>query len=142
MNCFSLRFKKDELRSISNILGLPATGRNTEHAERILNFLIKPVDEGKKIPGRKSTARNLKKRSTNSKESADTDQETVNEANPLQEVDEKDEQGSDYNFKPGKRSSDQENTSNIKKRKKTVSKSKENEHSIEQSSSNTAEDVN
>jgi hypothetical protein len=80
---FYIRFKKDELRSISNILGLPATGRNTDHVERILNFLIKPIDEGKKIPGRKSAARNIKKRSTNSKESIDTNQETITEVNIL-----------------------------------------------------------
>jgi hypothetical protein len=36
---------------------------------------MKPVDEGKKIPGRKSAARNIKKHSTNSKESVDTDHE-------------------------------------------------------------------
>jgi len=33
-----IKLKKDQLRSISDILGLPATGRNDEHAERILNF--------------------------------------------------------------------------------------------------------
>jgi hypothetical protein len=124
-----IKFKKDELRSISNILGLPATGRNTDHVERILNFLIKPIDEGKKIPGRKSAARNIKKRSTNSKESIDTNQETITENG-------KDD---DYNFKPGKRASDQEHSSNIK-RKKGVSKSKENDYSIEQPSK-TVEDV-
>jgi hypothetical protein len=70
--------KKDQLRSISNILGLPSTGRNTDHAERILNFLIEPIDEGRKLPGRKSAIRNKKKRSTNSKESIDTDQVEVN----------------------------------------------------------------
>ena len=68
--------KKDQLRSISNILGLPSTGRNTDHAKRILNFLCEPIDEGKRIPGRKSAMRNSKKRSTTSKESVDTDQET------------------------------------------------------------------
>ncbi len=73
---FFIRLKKDELRSISNILGLPLTGRNTDHAERILNFLIKPIDEGKKISGKKSIVRNKKKRSNNSKESMDTDQES------------------------------------------------------------------
>jgi len=36
---------------------------------------MEPIDEGRKIPGKKSGARNLKKRSTNSKESVDTDQE-------------------------------------------------------------------
>jgi hypothetical protein len=73
---FYIRLKKDQLRSISNILGLPSTGRNTDHAKRILNFLIQPTDEGKRIPGKKSAVRNSKKRSTTSKESVDTDQET------------------------------------------------------------------
>lgn len=68
--------KKDELRSISNILGLPLTGRNMAHAERILTFLIEPVDEGRKVPGKKPAARKNKKRSTPSKESVDTDAET------------------------------------------------------------------
>jgi len=36
---------------------------------------MKPIDEGRKISGKKSRRRNLKKRSTNSKESVDTDQE-------------------------------------------------------------------
>lgn len=68
--------KKYELRSISNILGLPLTGRNMDHAERILTFLINPVDEGRKLPGKKPAARKSKKRSTPSKESVDTDAET------------------------------------------------------------------
>ena len=67
--------KKDELRSISNILGLPLTGRNVDHTERILTFLIKPVDEGRKVPGKKPAARKSKKRSTPSKGSVDTDAE-------------------------------------------------------------------
>jgi len=70
------KLKKDQLRSISNILGLPSTGRNTDHAERILNFLMEPIDEGKRVPGKKSSVRKSKKRSTNSKETTDTDQET------------------------------------------------------------------
>jgi len=49
-----IKLKKDQLRSISNIIGLPSTGRNTDHAERILNFLIEPIDEGKKIPEKKN----------------------------------------------------------------------------------------
>lgn len=69
--------KKDQLRSISNILGLPSTGRNADHAEKILNFLLKPTDEGKKLPEKKSAIRNLKKRSTNSKESVDTDPKKI-----------------------------------------------------------------
>ncbi|CAF3552882.1 unnamed protein product [Rotaria sp. Silwood1] len=71
-----IKLKKDQLRSISDILGLPASGRNNEHAERILNFLMNPIDEGKPIPERKkSIRRSSKKSSTNSKQSSHTDDE-------------------------------------------------------------------
>ncbi|CAF1035629.1 unnamed protein product [Rotaria sordida] len=71
-----IKLKKDQLRSISDILGLPASGRNNEHAERILNFLINPIDEGKRIPERKkSMRRTSKKSSTNSKQSSYTDED-------------------------------------------------------------------
>jgi hypothetical protein len=69
------RLKRDQLRSLSDILGLSATGRNNEHAERILQFLMKPIDEGKQIPERKMSMRTSKKSSTNSKESIHTDEE-------------------------------------------------------------------
>lgn len=49
------KLKKDQLRSISDILGLTATGRNTEHAERILNFLLEPTDDVKRMPKKKGT---------------------------------------------------------------------------------------
>jgi len=81
-----------------------------------------------------------KKRSTNSKESIDADQETKQ-----QNVEnDKDEHGINYHFKPGKkssnkRSSDQENSTNIK-RKKGISESKENEKT-EELINNTVEDV-
>jgi len=45
--------KKEQLQSLSDILGLPASGPNDENAERILTFLMAPIDEGKKIPERK-----------------------------------------------------------------------------------------
>ncbi|CAF1036828.1 unnamed protein product [Adineta steineri] len=70
-----IKLKKDQLQAISDILGLPTTGRNDEHAERILQFLMKPVDEGKPIPERKMSMRTLNKSSTNSKESIPTDEE-------------------------------------------------------------------
>ncbi|CAF4158091.1 unnamed protein product [Adineta steineri] len=76
-----IKFKKDELRSISNVLGLPSTGRNTDHAERILNFLVEPIDEGKRIPKRKSTVRSTKKRTKTSKQSVNTDQENDKSSN-------------------------------------------------------------
>jgi len=103
------KLKRDQLRSISNILGLPSTGRNTDHAERILNFLVKPIDEGKKVPRKKSAKRNIKKQSTHS---VQTDPETNG----------KSEAGSDYHFKPGKKStkkreSDQENSPTSKRTK-------------------------
>lgn len=65
------KLKKDQLRSISDILGLPSAGRNTEHAERILNFLIEPVDDGRRLPEKKSSTSTSKKL----KESIDTDDE-------------------------------------------------------------------
>jgi len=122
-----IKLKKDQLRSISIILGLPSTGRNTDHAERILNFLMEPIDEGRKIPGKKSATRNLKKRSTNSKESVDTDPETKKQKTENG----KDEHGLDYNFTPGKRSSDQQQNSTNIKRKKGISKSNENNETVE-----------
>ncbi|CAF0806726.1 unnamed protein product [Adineta ricciae] len=54
------KLKKDQLRSILRLLGLTSTGRNTEQAERILNFLMKPTDEGKTISKKKSTGRKKK----------------------------------------------------------------------------------
>jgi len=69
------KLKKEQLRSLSAILGLSSSGRNTDLAEKILNFLMKPVDEGKKIPSKKQT----KKRDSKPKEN-----------------------GKDFHFKPGK----------------------------------------
>ncbi|CAF0806894.1 unnamed protein product [Adineta ricciae] len=54
------KLKKEQLRSILRLLGLTSTGRNTEQAERILNFLMKPTDEGKAISKKKSTGRKKK----------------------------------------------------------------------------------
>lgn len=61
------RMKKDQLRSVSDILGLPSTGRHDEHAQRILDFLMQPVDEGKNIPERKTSMRSSTRISSNSK---------------------------------------------------------------------------
>lgn len=69
------RLKKDQLRSISDILGLASTGGNDEQAGRILNFLMEPIDEGKAIPERKLSMRSSKQSSTNSKESIPTDED-------------------------------------------------------------------
>ena len=71
--------KKEELRSICNILGTPVTGRNADLVDRILTFLIKPIDEGRKVRGKKSAARKNKKRSTHSKDSVHTDAEVTEE---------------------------------------------------------------
>ncbi|CAF0799614.1 unnamed protein product [Rotaria sp. Silwood1] len=125
-----IKLKKDQLKSISNILGLPATGRNTDHAERILNFLMEPIDEGKRIPGKKSTIRSMKKRSTNSKESIDDDQETKNE----KIENSKSQHDLDYVYKPGKKSSNKRASNhqmptNTKRKKSAsaISESKENQ---------------
>ncbi|CAF4559256.1 unnamed protein product [Rotaria socialis] len=125
-----VKFKKDQLKSISNILGLPATGRNTDHAERILNFLLEPLDEGKRVPGKKSAGRTPKKRSHNSKSSIDTDQETKNEKPELNH-------DVDYAYKPGKKSSNKRASNeptptNSKRKKRTpaASDSKENQEKI------------
>ncbi|CAF3509447.1 unnamed protein product [Rotaria sp. Silwood1] len=125
-----IKLKKDQLKSISNILGLPATGRNTDHAERILNFLMEPIDEGKRIPGKKSTIRTMKKRSTNSKESIDDDQETKNE----KIENSKSQHDLDYVYKPGKKSSNKRASNhqmptNTKRKKSAsaISESKENQ---------------
>ncbi|CAF4186728.1 unnamed protein product [Rotaria sp. Silwood2] len=122
-----IRLKKDQLKSISNILGLPATGRNTDHGERILKFLIEPIDEGKRIPGKKSTIRTMKKRSTNSKESIESEQETKIENS-------KDQHDLDYFYKPDKKSSNKRTLNhqmptNTKRKKHTsaILESKENQ---------------
>jgi hypothetical protein len=62
-----LRLRKDQLRTISNILGLPSSGRNHEHAERILKFLMEPIDEGKQLPKKKSAARKKKSKAGKTK---------------------------------------------------------------------------
>jgi hypothetical protein len=67
--------KKEQLQSLSDILGLPASGHNDENAERILTFLMAPIDEGKKIPERKMSMRTTTKSTINSKESIHTDEE-------------------------------------------------------------------
>ncbi|CAF4181958.1 unnamed protein product [Rotaria magnacalcarata] len=122
-----VKLKKDQLKSISNILGLPAAGRNTDHAERILNFLLEPLDEGKRVQGKKSTGRTPKKRSHNSKGSIDTDQETKNEKPELNH-------DVDYANKAGKkpsnkRPSNEQTPTNSKRKKRTpaASDSKENQ---------------
>ncbi len=85
------RLKKDDLRSLSDILGLPSTGRNEENAEQILNFLMEPIDDGKKIPERKMSMRTSTKSSINLKESIHTDEEE-------NEIEEKIENGDDELF--------------------------------------------
>lgn len=57
------------MHSLSEFLGLSSTGRHDEHAERILNFLMNPIDEGKSIPEIKKSTRNSTKPSTRSKAS-------------------------------------------------------------------------
>ena len=79
----TFRLKKDQLRSLSDILGLPVAGSNEENAEKILTFLMTPVDEGKSIPERKMSMRTTKQPSTNSKESIPTDEEEKTEVNAL-----------------------------------------------------------
>ncbi|UJR15529.1 hypothetical protein I4U23_002468 [Adineta vaga] len=59
------KLKKDQLQSISLILGLSSTGRNIDHAERILNFLMEPTDEGKGIPKKKTIVRKKKSKAKN-----------------------------------------------------------------------------
>ena len=69
------RLRKDQLRSLSDILGLSAAGRNTEHAERILHFLMEPTDDGKVVPERKASMRSSKSSSLSSKESKPVDED-------------------------------------------------------------------
>ena len=42
--------RKDHLKSLSDFLGLSSNGSQLEQAERILQFLVEPFDEGKTIP--------------------------------------------------------------------------------------------
>ncbi|CAF3398567.1 unnamed protein product [Rotaria socialis] len=86
-----IKLKKDQLRSVSDILGLSATSRNDEHAEAILDFLMKPVDEGKTIPERPTLTRNAKKASTNSKQSIPTDEDDFDEKTENGDDDDQDE---------------------------------------------------
>ncbi|CAF1143635.1 unnamed protein product [Adineta ricciae] len=51
------KWKKDQLQSTLDILGLPVTGQNDEQAERILTFLMNPIDEGKPVPEQKMSMR-------------------------------------------------------------------------------------
>lgn len=79
------RLKKEQLQSLADILGVSVTERNEENAERILNFLMAPVDDGKAIPERKMSMRTTKQYSTNSKESLPTDEDEFDdkaEVNP------------------------------------------------------------
>jgi len=85
------RLKKDDLRSLSDILGLTSTVRNEENAEQILNFLMEPIDDGKKIPERKMSMRTSTKSNINSKESLHIDEEE-------NELEEKIENGDDELF--------------------------------------------
>ena len=69
------RLRKEQLRSLADILGLSMTDRQDEIAERVLTFLMAPVDEGKAIPEEKMSMRTKKQSSTNSKESFPTDED-------------------------------------------------------------------
>ena len=71
--------KKEQLQSLSDVLGLPSSGRNDENAEKILTFLMAPTDDGKPIPERKMSMRTTTKASTNSKESIPTDEDDKTE---------------------------------------------------------------
>jgi hypothetical protein len=51
------RLKKDQLQSISELLGLSTTGSNDELAESVVNFLLEPIDQGKSIPETKMPTR-------------------------------------------------------------------------------------
>ncbi|CAF1288442.1 unnamed protein product [Adineta ricciae] len=62
------KWKKDQLQSTLDILGLPVTGRNDEQAERILTFLMNPIDEGKPVPEQKMSTRPLRTARVYSKE--------------------------------------------------------------------------
>ena len=63
--------RKDHLKSLIDFLGLSSNGSQVEQAERILQFLVEPFDEGKAIPEpepeppaevKQSTARPSRKR--------------------------------------------------------------------------------
>lgn len=69
------RLKKDQLQSLSDLLGLPSSASNQEQAEALLNFLFEPIDEGKVIPGQKMSMRN----STKSRESVRIDDDEEDE---------------------------------------------------------------
>ena len=62
---------------MSNTLCLPCTGRNADLAERILNFLIEPVDDGRRKSAKKTPKRASKKVRTVSKGSAHADGEVT-----------------------------------------------------------------
>jgi hypothetical protein len=67
------RLRKDQLCALTDILGLSSSGRNTEHADRILNFLVQPVDAGKSIPQGKVSIESTNKSHLHSNESVPTD---------------------------------------------------------------------
>lgn len=110
---------------------------------------MKPSDEGKKVPGKKSTTRTPKKRRQATKESPGTDQETKNETTEVNEKftlytdkrkfsfsqNHKDQHDADYVYKPGKKSSNKrasndQTPTNAKRKKRSsyiYSKSQQNE---------------
>lgn len=63
------KLKKDQLQSVAEVLGLSISGRNSEVAERIVNFLLKPTDQTKK----KRSVRKSSIKTTTSTETASPD---------------------------------------------------------------------
>ncbi|CAF0723053.1 unnamed protein product [Didymodactylos carnosus] len=63
-----LKYKKPQLKVILDVLGLQQSGRNEEQAERILDFLVEPYDEGKRVAKKmsKQSSASKKRRSTDS----------------------------------------------------------------------------
>lgn len=61
------KLKINQLKSMSDILGLSTAVSQTELAENILNFLSEPIDDGKPIPQEKTTTRPAKSPRVNSK---------------------------------------------------------------------------
>lgn len=73
------KLKKDQLRSISELLCLQTVGRNSELAERILDFLMKPSARKTRKP---STIRTMKKRTTVSKRTKNSEKPVEPEPEP------------------------------------------------------------
>lgn len=113
---------------MSNTLCLPCTGRNADLAERILNFLIEPVDDGPRKSAKRAPKRASKKVRTISKGSANVADEVTEHKTSVTSISTsfpaEDDRFSlkknedDYVYRPGKSPSTKRSASQSRKKHK------------------------